>query len=214
MWTLANTRTRLSDRLGEDSTVFWDQTARDSYINDAQRFVASVTLGVPETVSGAVSSTTPYLTLPDKILSAHAASGYVDGGDAITAIGIEQANLYSPNWRTFKASYPEWAILDLQSKRAYLSPIPKTSKTVYLTVSVLPDDLTLTSDTLFNGVPVMEKFQNVVLQMAATYALLKERYDGDAERYYQFAVQELQTLGVNPNAIPSFREVSNAQLDG
>lgn len=214
MWTLAELRTRLSDRLGEESTVFWDQTARDSYINDAQRFVASVTRGVPETVTGAVSPSTPYLTLPEKILNAHAADGYVEDGDALTTIAVETANLYAPNWRTFTGTKPEWFILDLQHRRGYVSPIPRSSATVYLTVSVFPDELTLTTDELFNGSPVMEKYQNATLQMAAMYALLKERYEGDAERYYQFAIQELQTMGVNPNVIPSFQEVKRAQSEG
>jgi hypothetical protein len=214
MWTLAELRTRLSDRLGEESVVFWDQTARDSYINDAQRFVASVTRGVPETVTGAVSTASTYLTLPDEILNAHAADGYVEGGDALTTVGIETANLRSPNWRTFTGKKPEWLVLDLQGKRAYVTPIPRVTTTVYLTVSVFPDELTLTTDELFNGAAVMEKYQNATLQLAAMYALLKERYEGDAERYYQFAIQELQTMGINPNVIPPFQEVQRAQSDG
>jgi hypothetical protein len=73
---------------------------------------------------------------------------------------------------------------------------------VVVNVSVLPDDLVGDGNPLFGGVQVMEKYQGALLNIAISLLLLKERYDGDAERFYQFAVQELQTVGVDPASIP------------
>lgn len=75
-------------------------------------------------------------------------------------------------------------------------------------VAVLPDDLKNSSDELFSGVSTMEKYQGALLNYAAYLALLKERNDGGAERFYQLALAELKSLGVNPNNIPPAQEVA------
>jgi len=91
---------------------------------------------------------------------------------------------------------------------ARVTPIPTAGTTVYVTVSILPADMSADSDELFDGVDAMEQYQGAIVNFAASLALLKERYDGDAERFYKFAVQEMQQVGVNPQEIPPFREVA------
>lgn len=206
MWSLSEARDKLADRLGEDSTVFWSADDRDSYINEAQRWIAAITRGVTSQVSGTVSTSSPTVTLPAKTISGSASMGYVDGGRTLAIIDVEQANLVSPNWRTQRGS-PLWVILDTVAGEARITPLPTSSKTVYLTVAILPSDVSTGSDELFNGVDVMEKYQGALINIAASIALLKERYDGDAERFYQFAVQELQQMGINPQQIPPFRQL-------
>lgn len=206
MWTLSEIRSKLSDRLGESSTTFWSDDERTDFINEGQRFVASLTRGIPSTVSGAVETSSPTLTLPGRTISGSATMGAIDGGRVLPVITVEQANMVSPNWRAL-VGRPIWFILDLVNAEARVSPVPSTSTNVSLTVSILPTNLSGDSDELFDGVDAMEQYQGVVLNIAASLALLKERYDGDAERFYQFAVQELQQLGVNPQDIPPFRQV-------
>ena len=218
MWTLTQTRARLSDRLGETSNVFWSEADRTDYINDAQRMIAGITRGVEATVTGTVDTTTPYLTLPTRAVSAHPTNGFIVDGDSLNVVPIQIANSIAPNWRTLRGRYPRWFVIDLEAGRAYASPIPHSGEAVSLSVSVLPADfLTDGSDdasVLFSGSPLMEKYQGALLQLAAVYALLKERYDQEAEKYFQFFMQELQALGLNPNDIPTLGEVrANAELD-
>lgn len=217
MWTLAEAKQRLSDRLGEASTVFWSEQSRTAYINDAQRLIASVTRGVPTTVTGTVSPSARSVALPTKVLNAHPVAGNVVGGKVLNVVPIHLANATVPDWRTREGKGVEWLVLDLANKLAYTYPTPKQGTQVSLTVAVLPDDISndTPSEKLFNGAEIMERYQNPLLHLAACYALLKERYDQDAERYFQFFVQEMQTIGVNPNDIPTFQEVRvNAQLEG
>jgi len=173
--------------------------------------VAAITRGIHSEVSGTVSTSSRTLTLPAKFLNGSAAMGYVDGGRALSVVDIETANRISPNWRTLVGG-PLWIVLDVMGDSAYVTPAPQSSKTVYLTVSVLPTDMSADSDEVFDGADSMEKYQGTVINFAATLALLKERYDGDAERFYQFGMQELTSLGVKPDDIPTFqqmREVAN-----
>jgi len=207
VWTLSEVRSKLSDRLGEDSIVFWEDADRDSYINEAQRLVSSITRGITSTAFGTVNTSTPSITLPNKMINGTATMGYVDGGRSLSIISVEQANLVSPNWRTQRGS-PLWIILDTMTATARVTPIPTAGTTVYVTVSILPADMSADSDELFDGVDAMEQYQGAIVNFAASLALLKERYDGDAERFYKFAVQEMQQVGVNPQEIPPFREVA------
>ena len=206
MWTLSEIRDKLSERLGETSTTFWTAIERTGYINEGQRFVASLTRGVPSTVSQVVNTSTPTIALPGKTFNAAATMGEIDGGRVLPVVTIERANLVSPNWRSLSGR-PFWIVLDIPTATARVTPVPSTDTNVSLTVSIYPSDLSSDSDELFNGTDAMEKYQGVVLNMAASLALLKERYDGDAERFYQFAIQELQQLGISPQEIPPFRQV-------
>lgn len=219
MWTLSETIERLSDRLGEDSVTFWSDVDRVSYINDAQRLIASITRGVVDTASGVVNTTTPYVPLPTNTIDAHPNGAYVSpSGRTLGVISIEDANMVDPTWRYTTASLPNWLVFDAMEFRGYVTPVPTSDTTVVVAVAVLPEQLVAGIDSsayLFKNVSVMEKYQPALLQLAATYALLKERYDGDAERYYQFFVQEMQSHGVNPAAIPSLKGVKqNANVDG
>lgn len=207
MWNLSQIRARLGDRLAETSEEFWDTTSREYAINEAQRFVAAVTKGVPQTISGSVDSSTPYLTVTGKLLGDYEAAGRVTGGRALGYVPIEAADRGFPTWPTFTGT-PRWVIPAPHEDRVYLVPKPDVSTSVTVNISVLPEDLSADGDELFGGEEVMEKYQGVVLNIAASLCLLRERYDGDAERFYQFAIQELQNLGVNPEEIPTtVREV-------
>ena len=207
MWTLSQARARLGNRLAEASTVFWPNTERDDALNEAQRFIAAVTKGVPLTLSGSVDVITPFLTVSGKLLGEYAAAGRVDGGRALSFIPIEAADKIFPDWVNITGD-PRWIIAAPHESRVYLSPVPALPTPVTVNVSVLPADLAGDTDELFAGVPVMEKFQGALLNIAASLLLLKERYDGDAERFYQFGVQEIQALGIDPASIPSMRGVT------
>jgi hypothetical protein len=217
MWTLTEAKQRLSDRLGETSNVFWSEASRTAYINDAQRLIASVTRGIPSTVTGAVSPSSRSLTLPTRLLNAHPVAGSIVNGDTLNIVAIQLANATTPDWRTRTGTKPLWFVVDLANRLAYVYPTPTSSTNVSLTVAVLPTPLADASPSaqVFNGSPLMEKYQNPLLHLAACYALLKERYDQDAERYFQFFIQEMQSLGISPSDVPSFQEVrTNAQLEG
>jgi hypothetical protein len=203
MWNLSQIRTRLQERLAEESSVFWSVAERDSAVNEAQRFISSVTKGVPSFASDFVSTTAPYVAFTGKLVGEYVSAGWVVNGgvQALNNVRVDQANMTFPEW-TQAVGTPRWAILIPDEQRVYISPTPATPIEVSVKVSVLPDDLTDTTDELFNGEPIMEKYQGALLNIAAALLLLKERYDGDAERFYQFAIQEMQSLGVNPTEIP------------
>jgi len=207
VWDLATTRTRLGERLAEESTVFWDATERDDAINDAQRFIAAVTRGVPQTLTGSVSQATPYLAVSGKLLGDYVTAGQVDGGRALGFTVQELADRAYPGWRTAEGT-PRWAVVAPDESRVYLTPTNTVADAVTVKVSVLPADLAADSDELFGGETVMEKYQGPLLSMAAAFLLLKERYDQDAERFYQFAIQEISALGVDPARIPPLREAA------
>jgi len=207
MWNLNHARQRVNDRLAEDSTVFWSSEIRDEYINDAQRFIAAATMGVEEQVNGVVAEGTPFLTLPDRVLNAHPAQAYCHDGRMLSVVPMATATSVDPNWRSRIAAYPLWAIPHFSDKIVYFSPRPRDPVNVTISVSVLPDPVEAGSDLLFNGEEIMERYLNVFVNLAVSFALLKERYDGDSERYYQLAVAELGALGVNIEDIPSFKRV-------
>ena len=201
MWTLGQARTRLGERLAEVSVVFWTEDERDHALNEAQRFVAAVTKGVPLTLSGSVDTDTPYLPVTGTLLGEYAVAGRVDGGRSLNFVSQEAADRGFPTWTTFVGT-PRWIIPAANEDRVYLSPAPTFATPVTVNVSVLPPEMGVSGDILFGDATVMEKYQGVVLNIAAALSLLKERYDGDAERFYQFARQELQDLGVTPASIP------------
>lgn len=203
MWNLSQIRTRVQERLAEESNVFWSVAERDSAVNEAQRFISSVTKGVPSFASDFVSTAAPYVSFTGKLVGEYATAGWVvDGGvRALNNVRVDQANITFPEW-TQAVGTPRWAIIVPDEQRVYVSPTPAVPVEVSIKVSVLPNDLVDPTDELFNGEPVMEKYQGAVLNIAAALLLLKERYDGDAERFYQFAIQEMQAIGVSPADIP------------
>lgn len=204
MWTLTEARDRLGDRLAEASTVFWDVGVRNDAINEAVRFIAAVTKGVPTTITGNVDTTTPFVAVANAVAGDYATAGYVDGGEALRFVPITSADIIFPGWRTY-AGTPRWAIVD--SEAIYLSPVPSTSTAVTVKVAVIPDEVIVDSDELFLGEAVMEKYLGPMLNVAAALCLLRERYDGDAERFYQFAITQLQAIGTDPARIPSIEEM-------
>ena len=203
MWTLSEVRQKLTQRLAEEANVFWTAAERDSAINEAQRFIAAITNGVSTVVSGVIDKNFPYLTAPGKLLNMYEIAGWVAGPklEALRAIPVASANLIDPGWVN-RRGRPRWLLVNPAEKRLYFSPSPHDPIEVSARVSVLPDDMEDDSDPLFNGEQVMQKYQGALLNVAAALLLLKERYDGDAERFYAFAVNELTSLGVEPARIP------------
>ena len=202
MWTLSQARTRLGERLAEASQVFWPDKERDDALNDAQRFIAAVTRGVPLELSGPVDANTPYLVVTGKLLGPYPAAGRGAAGRALSFIPIEVADRIYPTWAS-RSGFPRWVVTAPHESRVYLTPIPDDPVEVSVNVSVLPPDLAQDGAEFFLGETVMEKYLGPLLNLAASYCLLKERYDGDAERFYSMAIQELSTLGVDPATIPS-----------
>ena len=202
IWTLSDLKTRLGERLAETGTTFWGEAERTSMLNEAQRYIAAITKGVPETVSGSVDSSTPYVALPDQALDIHSDGAYVDGGNSLRAVPKELLDRIDPQWRKRTAASPQWVAVDTASQRVYVTPKPTSSKTLNVVVAVLPDDMSLDSDEPFDGHGPMEKYQGAIVQYATVLALLKERYDQDAERFYQFFQQEMVNLGNDPASIP------------
>ena len=209
MWTLSDARDRLGGRLGEVSTTFWSVGDRNDAINDAQRFIAALTRGVPHTWTGTVNAATPYVDLPGKVIGMHGSAGRIANGAALSMVPINEADAGFPNWRTY-AGTPKWVVVDLSDRRAYITPIPATDTDIEVVTSILPDSATSDATELFSGVPIMEKYLGGLLNLAASFCLLRERYDGDAERFYQFATQELQAVGIDPTTIPAYRDVAQA----
>lgn len=211
MWTLAEARSRVTARAGEASTQFWTEEDRNDAINDAVRFISAVTNGVPRTETGAISSTTPYLSITGNITGVHGSAGNIVGGAALTVVPIDVADRKFPGWRTF-AGTPRWVVLDTRTNRAYLTPVPADSTNVTVTVAVTPGPIT--AGELFFGNDSMEKYLGALVNYAVAMLLLKERFDGDAERFYQFAVNELREVGVDPSRIPPMRVPGAADANG
>lgn len=207
MWTLAQTRTNVGYRISEVSQQFWGEPERDVAINDAQRFIAGLTNGVPETVTGTVSSTSPSLTVTGKLLGEYAAAGKA-ADRALTFVPVEVADKGFPTWRTF-TGVPRWVIAAPHEGKVYIAPTPMHDVAAEVHVSVLPADLSSDGDRLFGDTGVMEKYQSPLVNVAAAFLLLKERYDGDAERFWSFALNEMKSLGLHPDEVPPLREAAS-----
>lgn len=212
MWTLSEARASLTTRIGEESTVFWSTADRTAAINDAQRFIASLTKGVPLVVSGSISTASPSLTVSGNIVGMHGSAGRITDGAALSMVPIDAANAGFPAWRTYVGT-PKWAVVDVAESKVYFAPIPSTSTAVEVTLAVSPAELVDDNDELFSGQASMDKYLGALINYAAAMLLLRERFDGDAERFYQFALQELQMLGIDPNVVPSFKAVANGAVD-
>lgn len=206
---LSTIRALIRDRVAEEGSEFWSDENLKDYVNLAQRFLAKITRGVPEEVSHVVGRGTSKFSVAPDTINAHQLSGYnADTGDSMGTLSVSDANLISPAWRKLRGHRPKWFILDVQNKEAHVSPIPFDTYEVTITVAVLPQDVDVDSDEVFNGEDSMRIYLNALVNTAIIYAYLKERYDDDAERMYAQVVRELGDLGVNPNAIPPFVEVS------
>jgi hypothetical protein len=210
MWTFEHAVTRLTDRVAENSTAFWSSQERKNALNDAQRFIAAVTKGVPSTVTGTVDPNARSIPVPGKLVSEYPSGGTAgSGSDAVslTVVPIGIANIIDPAWRS-RIGTPRWVIVSPHEGLLHVTPVRATQTPVSVTVAVIPQDLVGEEDKLFGGESVMEKYQGALINIAAALLMLKERYDGDAERYWGFAVQEMQALGVNPAEIPSLRQAA------
>lgn len=203
MITLAEMRSRVTSMLAEESQVFWSQTERNRAINDAQKFVAALTQGVEVTLSSAPKAR-------QMSFSAYAAAGVkhveaVWGAESLIlpAIDEESIRTIDRHWQRPVALPPRWIVIDTRQSRATLYPSPHTTLLTswFLRLRVIPWDAT-DNDELFLGRPSMEKFLVATALIACAYLLLKERFDNEAEKYYQMGVQELQILGVDSGSIP------------
>jgi len=202
MWTLLEARNYLQDRLADDSTTFWASTDLDSYINEAQRQISALTKGVGYSISSTVSAATPYFSLPSNFVGAHEDGLYIDGGKTLAEISRQFLNLTDPDWRTRSATNPLWVSFDVQTNTAYVIPAPTSTFTVKGAVSVIPADLVNDADSLFGGDSTMSPYLEPLLSLSVAFALMKERYDGDAERFYSIYENQMRSLGINPDEIP------------
>lgn len=202
MWTLSQLRQQLTYRLAETSGVFWEPAERDAYLNEAQRFVAAITRGVPSQIMGEVTSAVPYLLLPDKFVEEGSAGVYVERGNALTTIPRRMLDIIDPGWRNLYGT-PRWALFDTQSDQLRIIPIPNKRIHVVGNITVLPDDMEQGSDPAFNGEAAMEKYLSPMVTLAAAYAILKERYGEDVNLFYGIFREEMMALGVKPDEVPT-----------
>lgn len=225
---LADARNQLTSRLAEESMVFWDTATRTQALNDAQRLIAVVTRGVPEEVSGTVGGAVRSLSFTGKPVAPDAANGMVTGvavggavvgraivgvarvgisgarttSRALVAVSRAVADVLFPHWWGAGGPQPRWMVIDEKDKLVYFVPVPDASSEVSLEVRVQPELVMSDSDLLFNGVDYMDKYLQAAINYAAAMLLLRERFDGDAERFYQFAMAELTQLGHSPGDVP------------
>lgn len=211
---LSKIRNLIRDRVAEEGSEFWSDDNIKDYVNLAQNFIAKITRGVSEEVTEVIGGGTSKFPLPPETINSHQLSGYnADTGDSMGTLSAADANMISPAWRKLRGHRPKWFVLDLRNREAHVSPIPYDTYEVTLLVSVLPDDVALDNDEVFNGQEQLEIYLNPLVNLAVMYAYLKERFDQEAERMYGFVTRELQDLGVNPNSIPPFAEVSAGERD-
>lgn len=232
MWNLGQARARVQDRLSETSPTFWDAANLNNYINDAQRLIAAITKGIPYNVTAQpINATTEFFSIPARTVGSHEDGFITSTGHELIEINRKDLKVVVPNWRRVTGGHPRWVSYDFSLRRAYVIPRGQTeyllssdgtelldsggyaltapmSYTVTGVLAVLPDDLSSDTQALFNAEVSMEKYQGALLNLSVTYALLKERYDNDAERFYQFFINSMQQLGVDPERIPSLRQAA------
>lgn len=189
MWTLAEARERLGRRLAEVSTAFWDDTERNNALNEGQRMVCSLTKRLKDTVTGEVTSEMPSLTAGRVMTPSPFVRGEADGR-ALPGVPLEAADLNFPAWRA-RVGQPRHVLYDALSSTFTVTPAPEAPLTVSVSYSVLAADLVSDSQQLFDGAVHMEPYQDAVINHAAGVCLLKERYDGDAERFFTLALSQL-----------------------
>lgn len=208
MKTLSELKTSLSDRLAEFSTVFWSDQERTNLLNEAQLFVAKLAGGIPRRYT----TDSTIFTMPDYWIGSFESSGHVRRADgrshAVRFISAGQLDRVFPDWRspTFKLN-PMWVVLDRESRQAQVVPALPADATLELTFGALPPDLRNGSDLLFDGQAALSIYESPVVTLAAGFALLKERYENDAERFFTLAMQNLTALGIDPYSIPLWEAV-------
>lgn len=204
MITLGEARTRVTERLAETSGVFWTDTNRNRAINDAVRLVATVTKGVDETFTPDLNEThvdfgTSTLTGVNFIKTHY-------GAYSLPAVSADEVSVVNRRARGSVGLSPRWLVVDERNNEAFLHPTPASPLPWSVDAHVLPGIVTTDSDPLFLGKPNMDKFINPTILLACAYLLLQERFDGDAERFYQMALQELTMLGVDSTSIPPLQQ--------
>lgn len=204
MITLGEARNRVTERLAETSGVFWTDSNRNRAINDAVRLVATVTKGVDETFTP-----DPGETRVDFGTSTLTGVNYVKahyGEHTLPAVSADGVSVVNRLARGSVGLSPRWLVVDERNNEAFLHPTPASPLAWSVNAHVLPGIVTIDDDPLFLGKPNMDKFINPTILLACAYLLLQERFDGDAERFYQLALQELTMLGVDPTSIPPLQQ--------
>lgn len=208
MKNLSQLKTALADRLAEHGTVFWSDQERTDLINEAQLLVAKLVGGIPRRF---ISSNSVF-TLPDYWIGSFESSGHVRRADgrshAVRFISAGQLDRVFPDWRSQAIKLnPMWVVLDRESREAQVVPELPEDATLELVFGALPPELRNGSDLLFDGQAALSIYESPVVTLAAGFALLKERYEADAERFFTLAMQNLTALGVDPYSIPIWEAV-------
>lgn len=200
MITLGEARTRVTERLAETSGVFWTDTARNRAINDAVRLVATVTKGVDETFTPALNETS--VDFGSSTLTGVNFVTAKYGAHSLPAVSADEVSLINRRARGSVGLSPRWLVVDERSNEAFLHPTPASPLPWSVDAHVLPGIVQVDEAPLFLGKPHMDKYITPTILLACAYLLLQERFDGDAERFYQMALQELTVLGVDATTIP------------
>lgn len=200
MITLGEARTRVTERLAETSGVFWSDTARNRAVNDAVRLVATVTKGVEDTFTPEMGETS--VDFGSSTLTGVNFVTAKYGAYSLPAVSADEVSLINRCAKGSVGLSPRWLVVDERSNEAFLHPTPASALPWSVDAHVLPGIVTVDSDPLFLGKPIMDKYITPTVLLACAYLLLQERFDGDAERFYQLALQELTMLGVDATTIP------------
>lgn len=202
--------TTLAHRLAEEGTVYWSAGERVHYLNESQRLIAKILGGIPVTYTLAETIS----DLPVGWLNQFESSGYIIHevtGDELGSIRLLSAGEVDRSWPGWRRQTvrldPLWVVLDAAERKLHVVPPLKPNTHVRLNVGVLPFDMISGSDELFQGHSQFEPYTSVVVTLAASLALLKERYEQDAERFYASAMREMQLLGATPYSIPTWEQV-------
>lgn len=201
MITLGEARERVTEKLAEVSSVFWTEPARNRAINDAARMVAVTTKGVIQ-------------DFPTSGVQVQFGSAPLAGVNLINvtydtvklpAVSIEEATMTNRN--TLKSGLrPRWLLVDERAGVGVLHPLPSVVKPWTVTANVIPPQVNQDTQELFLGSAYMDRYITPTILLACAYLLLQERFDGDAERFYQMALQELTVLGVDATTFPPLQQ--------
>lgn len=200
MITLGEARERVTEKLSEVSNVFWTELSRNNAINDAARLVATTTKGVIQVFTGNGIQ----VQFGDTPLAGVNLLNVTYGTTTLPAVAKEEATMVSR--RNKYGVRPRWLVVDERAGVGVLHPIPQVVESWNVLANVIPPRVNQDTQELFLGSAYMDRYITPTILLACAYLLLQERFDGDAERFYQMALQELTVLGVDATTFPPLQQ--------
>jgi hypothetical protein len=202
MWTLSQAIDSVADRLASTQDVFFDKL--DLYVYLAVTTISKLTKGVKAEVTGTITNLSPTIDVAPlgvPVLGSDAEGILVDNTWSVSYAPLEVMKMMQRDYAQI-SGFPRWFTYEPRERRLRFVPAPIVSMPVQGSIPIVPARLTAPTDNaelIFGGNPDMAIYLNAMVNFACHLALLKERYDGDAERFLQLFITELQMLGVNPS---------------